>query len=47
MSAKEKIERSMERLMYASRWILAPIYLGMSVALLALAIPPLPPPMAI
>ncbi|MCD2449278.1 TIGR00645 family protein [Methylicorpusculum oleiharenae] len=38
MPAKEKIERSMERLMYASRWILAPIYLGMSVALLALAI---------
>lgn len=26
----------MERLMYASRWILAPIYLGMSLVLLAL-----------
>lgn len=28
----------MERLMYASRWILAPLYVGMSLALLALSI---------
>ncbi|WP_027147072.1 MULTISPECIES: TIGR00645 family protein [Methylobacter] len=32
------MERSLERLMYASRWILAPIYVGMSLALLALSI---------
>jgi uncharacterized protein (TIGR00645 family) len=32
------IERPLERLIYASRWLLAPIYLGMSLALLALAI---------
>nr|WP_031433787.1 TIGR00645 family protein [Methylomarinum vadi] len=32
------MERSMERAMYASRWILAPIYLGLSVVLLALSI---------
>ncbi|WP_200875022.1 TIGR00645 family protein [Methylomarinum vadi] len=38
MAAKEVIERSMERAMYASRWILAPIYLGLSVVLLALSI---------
>lgn len=36
MSLKATIEHSMERLMYASRWILAPIYAGMSLALLAL-----------
>ncbi len=34
----EKIEHSLERLMYASRWLLAPIYAGMSFALLALCI---------
>lgn len=28
----------MERLMYASRWILAPVYLGLSVALFALMV---------
>lgn len=32
------MERSFERLMYASRWILAPIYLGLSIALLLLGI---------
>lgn len=32
------IERYIERLMYAARWLLAPIYLGLSLALLALGI---------
>ena len=32
------IESKIERLLYASRWLLAPIYLGMSLALVALAI---------
>lgn len=32
------IEKTIERLIYASRWLLAPIYLGMSFALIALAI---------
>lgn len=32
------IERTLERLMYSCRWILAPVYLGMSIALLALSI---------
>ncbi len=32
------MERFLERLIYASRWLLAPIYFGMSIALLALAI---------
>ena len=36
--SKVIIERTIERLMYASRWILAPVYLGMSVALFALSI---------
>ncbi len=31
------IEFSLERTMYASRWIMAPVYLGMSLALLAIA----------
>ncbi|NRP27213.1 hypothetical protein XMD420_000815 [Marinobacterium sp. xm-d-420] len=31
-------ERFIERLMYSTRWILAPIYLGLSLALVALAI---------
>ncbi len=31
------IEQSIERIMYTSRWILAPIYIGLSLALLALA----------
>jgi len=33
-----KVERAMEKLMYASRWILAPVYLGLSLALLGLFI---------
>lgn len=32
------IERFIERALFASRWILAPVYLGLSVALLALAV---------
>ena len=33
-----KIEQLLERSIYASRWLLAPVYLGISLALLALAI---------
>jgi uncharacterized protein (TIGR00645 family) len=32
------VERLIERLLFASRWLLAPIYLGLSIALLALGI---------
>jgi uncharacterized protein (TIGR00645 family) len=32
------MERTIERLLFASRWILAPVYLGMSLALVALGI---------
>jgi uncharacterized protein (TIGR00645 family) len=32
------IERSIEKLLFASRWLLAPMYLGLSLALVALAI---------
>lgn len=32
------IERTIERLLFASRWILAPVYLGMSLALVALGV---------
>ena len=32
------VEKSIERLMYASRWFLAPIYIGLSVGLLLLGI---------
>lgn len=32
------MEKSLERLMYATRWLLAPIYLGLSLALLALGL---------
>ena len=32
------VERTIERLLFASRWILAPVYLGMSLALVALGI---------
>jgi len=35
---QQRIEHFLERAMYASRWIMAPLYLGMSVILLALAI---------
>ncbi|MDD1606783.1 MAG: TIGR00645 family protein, partial [Methylococcaceae bacterium] len=38
MSFHEKIEHSLEKLMYGSRWILAPIYAGLSLALLAIFI---------
>ncbi len=38
MTLKNIIEKSLERMMYGSRWILAPIYLGLSLALLALSI---------
>ncbi len=33
-----QIEKVIEKTMYASRWVLAPVYLGMSLALFALAI---------
>jgi uncharacterized protein (TIGR00645 family) len=33
-----QMERTLERLLYASRWLLAPIYIGLSLALLALGI---------
>lgn len=36
--AINQIETTIERLIYGSRWILAPIYLGLSLALLALGI---------
>jgi uncharacterized protein (TIGR00645 family) len=36
MSLKTKIEHTLERIMYGSRWILAPIYVGMSLAVFAL-----------
>jgi len=32
------VERTLEKLLYASRWLLAPIYIGLSLALLALGI---------
>jgi len=38
MPLKEKIEHNLERIMYASRWILAPVYVGMSLAIVALFI---------
>lgn len=38
MALPEKIAYSLERLMYASRWILAPIYFGLSLTLLALSV---------
>ncbi len=33
-----KVETAVEKLMYACRWILAPVYLGLSLALLSLCI---------
>lgn len=38
MAPQEKVERSLERVMYASRWMLAPIYMGLSLVLLALSV---------
>lgn len=35
---QETMERFFENAMYASRWLLAPIYMGLSLALLALTI---------
>ena len=32
------IERTLERLLFASRWLLAPVYLGLSLALIALGV---------
>jgi uncharacterized protein (TIGR00645 family) len=32
------LERTIEKLLFASRWILAPVYLGMSIALIVLGI---------
>ncbi|WKE65943.1 TIGR00645 family protein [Gallaecimonas kandeliae] len=32
------MERALEKLMYSSRWLLAPIYMGLSLVLLALAV---------
>ena len=32
------MEKLIEKLMYSSRWIMAPIYLGLSLVLLALGI---------
>jgi uncharacterized protein (TIGR00645 family) len=32
------LERSVEKLLFASRWLLAPMYLGLALALVALAI---------
>lgn len=32
------MEKTVERMMYAARWLLAPIYIGLSLALLALTI---------
>lgn len=36
--ANNQIETTIERLIYGSRWILAPIYLGLSLALFALGV---------
>lgn len=32
------MERTIERLLFASRWLLAPVYLGLSLALIGLGI---------
>ncbi len=37
-SPKPSMERILENAMYASRWLLAPIYFGLSLGLLALAL---------
>jgi len=36
--SSRKVELAMERILYASRWILAPVYVGMSLVLCAIAI---------
>ena len=38
LSHSEKMERMFERTFYAARWFLAPVFLGLSLALIALAI---------
>ncbi|GAB6139282.1 TIGR00645 family protein [Methylosoma difficile] len=38
MSLNKTLEHATERLMYASRWLLAPVFAGLSLALLALGI---------
>jgi uncharacterized protein (TIGR00645 family) len=38
MTTKASIGQTLERLMYSSRWILAPIYFGLSLVLLALSV---------
>ena len=38
MSIQQKTEQLLERILYGSRWILAPVYAGMSVVLLALLV---------
>lgn len=38
MPGPQKLERAIEQSLYFSRWILAPIYLGLSIAVLALGI---------
>ncbi len=38
MDIQDKLESTVERVMYASRWLLAPVYLGLSLVLLALTI---------
>lgn len=35
---QKRLEHFLERLMYASRWIMAPVFLGMSLVLLVLAV---------
>lgn len=37
-AAPEMIEKLVERSIYASRWLLAPLYIGLSVALLVLVL---------
>jgi len=34
----DRLERAIERLLFSSRWLLAPVYIGMSLALLALGV---------
>lgn len=38
MQFRQKLEHSVEQLMYASRWLLAPIYAGLSLVLVAIFI---------
>ena len=38
MGAAAKLERAIERLLFASRWLLVPLYLGMIVALALIAV---------